>query len=86
MHRRTFIEMVAASLMGTASSARAQPIGKTRRLGILTAGTIGSGKAFVAGSSTMYAGGFASAPLPIPEPSTSLLMFVGVAAHAGRRR
>ena len=42
MHRRTFIEMVAASLVGTASSARAQQAGKGRRLGILTAGTIGS--------------------------------------------
>ena len=36
------MEMVAASLVGTASSARAQQTGKTRRLGILTAGTIGS--------------------------------------------
>ena len=42
MHRRTFIEMVAASLVGNASSARAQQAGKGRRLGILTAGTIGS--------------------------------------------
>jgi len=42
MHRRTFIEMVAVSLVGTASSVRAQQTGKGRRLGILTAGTIGS--------------------------------------------
>jgi hypothetical protein len=42
MHRRTFIGMVAAGLVGTASSARAQQTGKGRRLGILTAGTIGS--------------------------------------------
>jgi len=42
MHRRTFIEMVAASLVSTASSAGAQQSGKIRRLGILTAGTIGS--------------------------------------------
>ena len=42
MHRRTFIEMVAASLVGAASSTRAQQTGKGRRLGILTAGTIAS--------------------------------------------
>src|SRR6185295_4272153 len=39
MHRRTFIGMVAAGLVGTASSIRAQQTGKGRRLGILTAGT-----------------------------------------------
>jgi len=42
MHRRAFIEMVAASLVGAAASTRAQQTGKGRRLGILTAGTIGS--------------------------------------------
>jgi len=42
MHRRTFIGMVAAGLVATASSVRAQQTGKGRRLGILTAGTIGS--------------------------------------------
>ena len=42
MHRRTFIEMVAASLVGAAASTLAQQTGKGRRLGILTAGTIGS--------------------------------------------
>src|SRR6266487_1304525 len=39
MHRRTFIEMAAVTLVGTASFARAQQSGKVRRLGILTAGT-----------------------------------------------
>jgi len=42
MHRRAFIEMVAASLVGAAASTRAQQTGKGRRLGILTAGTIAS--------------------------------------------
>src|SRR6266487_2936932 len=42
MHRRTFIEMAAVTLVGTASSARAQQSGKVRRLGILTAGTLGN--------------------------------------------
>ncbi len=43
MDRRTFIDMVAASLLVAASLARAQQTEKVRRLGILTAGTITSG-------------------------------------------
>jgi putative ABC transport system substrate-binding protein len=42
MDRRTFIETVVGSLLGTASLALAQQPGKVRRLGILTAGTISS--------------------------------------------
>ncbi len=42
MDRRTFIEMLAGSLLGATTLARAQQPGKVRRLGILTAGTIAS--------------------------------------------
>ena len=43
MDRRTCLNMlVAGSLLGAASLARAQQTGKVRRLGILTAGTVAS--------------------------------------------
>ena len=42
MDRRKFIEIVAATLLGTASLALAQQPANVRRLGILTAGTISS--------------------------------------------
>ena len=42
MHRRTFIEMAAVSVLGAASYAHAQQSAKVRRLGILTAGTLGN--------------------------------------------
>jgi putative ABC transport system substrate-binding protein len=40
MDRRTFIDMLAGSLLVAASFARAQETGRVRRLGILSAGTI----------------------------------------------
>jgi putative ABC transport system substrate-binding protein len=43
MDRRTFIYIVAGSLLVAHSLARAQQTGKVRRLGILTAGTISGG-------------------------------------------
>jgi hypothetical protein len=53
----------------------------------LTTGAIFNGKAFVGGSSTMFTGGFAIAPLPIPEPASGAMLVVGfVVALVGRRR
>ena len=46
MDRRTFIGIAPAGLLGLASLLRAQPTGKVRRIGILTAGTISSYWAF----------------------------------------
>jgi hypothetical protein len=52
----------------------------------LTTGSIGGGTAFVGGSATMFTGGFAIAPLPIPEPASAMFLLAGFAvAVAGRR-
>jgi hypothetical protein len=52
----------------------------------LATGATTGGKAFAVGTSTLFTGGFAVAPLPIPEPASAVLLLVAAVAMFARRR